>query len=867
METLPLRPRSNVIRRRAGAIALATLFVSAPAPAFQGDCSQPVTTGEAPGAADCLFLLQAAVGARNCEPACLCAPRGTMPAVAADALACLRSVVGEDIVLDCPCGKFFGDLGAPLPTAGEARLASFERGRDVAMLRFEPETGLGPHFNVVSCANCHEKPVLGGGAARYRDFLLVRRILPDNTSSNTGVNGVQPNYTLEPAVRRPTDSVTNLEAARNPIPFFGVGLLAELPESQILANVDEFDENGDGISGCANYDRGFVGRFGRKAQTVSIEGFIRGPLFNHLGITTEPLSNELKALLPVPSAILNDEVSARRGGDAVVDARDRALVLRIVAFLSETLVGEAEAQAAADETPNFDTDGAPDPELSQAELFDLVSFSMLLAAPKPDDPTPRTLAGKARFHEVGCTGCHVPSLDGPRGPVPAYSDLLLHDMGESLADGIVMGFATGSEFRTQPLWGIAAVSPYLHDGRADTLDEAIRWHGGEAQASRDSYVALAPAEQEEILAFLESLGGAMQRSAGLLPPGTPMRAVGEIGGPVSALSPGEEALFLAGRDLFDRDLPLSGGLGPRFNGDSCRACHFDPLIGGSGPDDVNVIRHGTFDNGEFMPPASGTIAPRFSTDGTRPAVDPSANVFEARQTPALFGLGFLESISDDAILANANCEDPDPGAISGCPHFLATGELGRFGWKANVPNLTEFARDALSNETGMTIPEVPGLTFGLTSDDDEVPDPEIGEEDLAALIFFMQQLAPPPGQSSDPGSEAAGRDLFDAAGCVACHVADFVTDQGVVAYTDLLLHAVAPEGKHGIPEGSATAEEFRTPPLWGLSVTGPYMHDGRAFSIEAAILRHDGEAAASRDAYEALSGQEKEMVLAFLASL
>ena len=81
-----------------------------------------------------------------------------------------------------------------------------------------------------------------------------------------------------------------MEANRNPIPFFDVGLLAEVSESEILQRVDEIDADGDGISGRANFDGGFVGRFGRKAQTVSIEGFIRGPLFNHLGITTDPLS-------------------------------------------------------------------------------------------------------------------------------------------------------------------------------------------------------------------------------------------------------------------------------------------------------------------------------------------------------------------------------------------------------------------------------------------------------------------------------------------------------------------------------------------------------------------------------------------------
>ena len=80
--------------------------------------------------------------------------------------------------------------------------------------------------------------------------------------------------------------------------------------------------------------------------------------------------------------------------------------------------------------------------------------------------------------------CHIPRLDSKIGPIRAYSDLLLHDMGSEMDDGITPGFASGSEFRTQPLWGVALHGPYLHDGRANTLQEAIEWHGGEGTASR-----------------------------------------------------------------------------------------------------------------------------------------------------------------------------------------------------------------------------------------------------------------------------------------------------------------------------------------------------------------------------------------------
>lgn len=737
----------------------------------------------------------------------------------------------------------FAPLGEPLPSASNAQLAAFARGREVALHPFRPADGLGPEFNLVSCAGCHEKPVTGGSGPRYRDFLLVRALLPDGSFVDMGVNGVQPHFTLEAGGRRPTDPGTNLEAARNPMPFFGIGLLAEIPEAEILRRVDEDDADGDGVSGRANYDRGFVGRFGRKAQTVSIEGFIRGPLFNHLGVTSNPLPDARKAQLPVPSA--TGENTVRRSGMRAVSS----------------------AQVAAPDEPFFDDDGVPDPELSEDDLFDLISFAMLTAAPLPDAPTPQTEAGEARFHEIGCATCHVPALAGPRGPVPAYTDLLLHDMGEELADGIEMGLATGSEFRTQPLWGVAAAAPYLHDGRADTIDEAIRFHDGEAQGARDAYIDLDRAARADLIAFLESLGGRSQRSPGLLPPDAPVPPPGVLGGPARRLSADETALFERGRALFDLDFGISRGLGPMFNGDSCRACHFQPEIGGAGPADVDVTRHGHLDNGVFTAPEQGTMAHRHSIAGVRPPIDATANVFETRQTPPIFGLGFLDDIPEADILRNADCDRPDPEEVSGCAHRLADGRLGRFGWKADVPSLTEFARDAMFNELGITLPEVAGQTFGATRDFDAAPDPEISADDLAALVFFMRELAPPARRTRDAAAEAAGEVLFDEVGCTSCHVTDFVAPGGIVAYTDLLLHQLFADGTPGIASGAAGPLEFRTAPLWGLSRTAPYMHDGRSFTIEAAILRHDAEAARARRAYEDLHAEDKAKLLAFLNSL
>ena len=106
---------------------------------------------------------------------------------------------------------------------------------------------------------------------------------------------------------------------------------------------------------------------------------------------------------------------------------------------------------------------------------------------------------------LSCADCHVPTLNTPIGAIHPYTDLLIHDMGEELADGVVMGDASGSEFRTQPLWGLCEHFPFLHDGRADSVEQAILLHGGEAQAARDNYEALSDTDHRALHRFLESL--------------------------------------------------------------------------------------------------------------------------------------------------------------------------------------------------------------------------------------------------------------------------------------------------------------------------------------------------------------------------
>ncbi|MFQ5413279.1 MAG: di-heme oxidoredictase family protein [Phycisphaerae bacterium] len=737
-----------------------------------------------------------------------------------------------------------------MPSATAAQLATFERGKAVFLRRFDRADGLGPGFNVTFCGACHERPTVGGSAGLYRNFVLSGTSTADGAFIAGSFGGVVRAFNYDEdfdAFRPVIPGDENVFAQRNAIPFFGVGLLAELSDEEILSRADPDDADGDGISGRVNRDSGFVGRFGRKAQTVSIEGFIRGPLQNHLGITTDPLSDAQRAMLPVDSS--GAGLQGANGGK-------RRPVL----------------QAAAPEGPTSDDDGVPDPELSGEDLFDLVSFAMLLAAPMPEPPTAQTQRGRDRFDDIGCAACHTPMLNGPRGGIPVYSDLLLHDMGDALADGIVQSLATGSEFRTQPLWGLSAVGPYLHDGRAETVDAAILAHGGEARASREAYAALTTSEQADVVAFMLSLGGRDQFSTGLLPPDAPIPPVGAYGGPRRELTSEEAARFLRGRELFDRDFGHETGVGgPRFNGDSCRACHFEPVLGGAGPRGVNVMRHGTVSaDGAFTAPAVGTILHKQTTDLGQPVVpQDGVTVFEHRQTPHTFGLGLIDAIDDATILAGADPDDADGDGISGRASVVADGRVGRFGWKAQVPSIAEFVRDGMAAELGITVEAQPDLTFGAIQDDDDVADPELSAADAEDLVFFIAMLAPPPRQTAAAGGDVAlGEVVFEQVGCAKCHIPKLTSTVGPVPlFSDMLLHDILPAGAVGIEDTSAGMTEFRTAPLWGLSQTAPYWHTGEADTIDGAIQLHDGEAAAIRDAYLALDEPSREALLAFLGTL
>jgi len=337
----------------------------------------------------------------------------------------------------------------------------------------------------------------------------------------------------------------------------------------------------------------------------------------------------------------------------------------------------------------------------------------------------------------------------------------------------------------------------------------------------------------------------------------------------------EDALFEAGLALFDKDFHVADGLGaPDMNGDSCRACHRDPSIGGAGGLELNVSRFGGESGGSFvnLPGGQGLSKLRPPQVPGREEYDPTtASVFEQRQTPTLFGAGLIDGIPEPAILAGEDPFDLDGNGVFGTARMVDVGagvlEVGRFGWKAQAPRLMDFLNDAMGNEMGITCPD-DGRGFALLVDGDGVPDPELSAEEGAALLHFLSNLPAPQRTGSHEPSVLRGEEMFASVGCALCHVPSLPGATGPVPlYSDLLLHDVMPAGFRGMAEPGAGVGVYRTPPLWGVGSTAPYLHDGRAATLAEAVLAHDGEAAGVVARYQALPVSDRRALVAFLQDL
>ncbi|WP_240359692.1 di-heme oxidoredictase family protein [Pyxidicoccus trucidator] len=382
----------------------------------------------------------------------------------------------------------------------------------------QPERdGLGPLFHSVSCLACH----LGNGRGRppeegeVADTLLVRLSVPGTDA--LGEPKPEPTYgdQLQPrggggvsaegqvrvlwtevpgtfedgepySLQSPSLVLTELSygplapdtrtSARVAQPMVGLGLLAAMGEETLLEWADPEDANGDGVSGRPNrvwshrQGREVLGRFGWKANQPDLEQQNAAALLGDLGLTTTLFTQE------------------------------------------NCMAGQTACRAA----PHGGT-----PEVSQRQLESLDFYSHTVAVPTREGvDAPQVLQGKAVFHRVGCARCHRPSittgtlegypeLSGQR--IWPYSDLLLHDLGEALADGREDFLASGREWRTPPLWGLGRAetvsghSRLLHDGRARTPLEAVLWHGGEAASAREAVRKLSRQERDALSAFLGSL--------------------------------------------------------------------------------------------------------------------------------------------------------------------------------------------------------------------------------------------------------------------------------------------------------------------------------------------------------------------------
>lgn len=382
-----------------------------------------------------------------------------------------------------------------------------------------------------------------------------------------------------------------------------------------------------------------------------------------------------------------------------------------------------------------------------------------------------------------------------------------------------------------------------------------------------------------------------QQPPGQQPPGQrpPNNGANGFGEPLAGLTADQLAAFRAGRADFQEVETPADGLGPIFNRESCAACHSGPAVGGASR--ITVTRFGRNNNGVFdaLVALGGSLLQDRSIDRQIiERIPAQANVVARRQTTPLFGLGLIEAIPDATILRGVRAT-PVNGVRgkASMVNDVATGRtmVGRFGWKGQHATLLSFAGDAYLNEMGITNRLFPtenapnGNTAALqrldrVADPEDEVDEDTGKAGVDLLTDYMRFLAPPPVLPQN-ASTVFGAKIFMDVGCTACHTPFMTTgnsniaalnNKTVMLYSDLLLHDMGRLGD-GIVQGNAGAREIKTPPLWGLRASGPYLHDGRANTVLEAITAHDGEAATSRTLFMTLSPDQQALLIQFLNSI
>jgi CxxC motif-containing protein (DUF1111 family) len=286
----------------------------------------------------------------------------------------------------------------------------------------------------------------------------------------------------------------------------------------------------------------------------------------------------------------------------------------------------------------------------------------------------------------------------------------------------------------------------------------------------------------------------------------------------------------------------------------------------------------------------GLLAPTYSIGS--PAYGPIADgvMISPRVAPAVFGVGLLQAVSEQTVLAAADPDDANGDGISGRPNRApdesGTMVLGRFGWKANVATVNQQNTNAFHGDIGITSTLRPDQE--CTSAETDCRDaptggsPEIDDQKVQRVEFYTRTLAVPARRNVSEPAAVQGEALFKSIGCSSCHTPEMQTgdtdiaalaDQTIRPYTDLLLHDMGPGLADNRPDGDATGTEWRTAPLWGIglveTVNGHtrFMHDGRARDLTEAVLWHGGEAAGAQDRFRQLSAAERAALVTFLESL
>jgi CxxC motif-containing protein (DUF1111 family) len=377
--------------------------------------------------------------------------------------------------------------------------------------------------------------------------------------------------------------------------------------------------------------------------------------------------------------------------------------------------------------------------------------------------------------------------------------------------------------------------------------------------------------------------------------------------------------------------PIHPGLGPVYNSVSCASCHIadgrgkppvanEPLLsmlfrisipgtdlyGGPNPvpgfggqlqqksivnkspeADVNisyteVVR-------QFDDHASYQMRyPSYTIKNSYIAV-PSGMMMSPRVAPPVFGLGLLEAIADETILANADEGDINDDGISGKPNYVwdvlnNKMSLGRFGWKCGQPSLLQQSAGAYNEDMGIT-----NFIFkqesssGQPQYDDLDDESEVSDSLLYAVAFYVKSLAVPARRNTEDAIVIKGKQLFIQSKCASCHIPMMktavnvtfpeISNQTIFPYTDLLLHDMGNDLADNRPDYSANGNEWRTPPLWGIGLTknvnghNNFLHDGRARTLMEAIMWHGGEAEQSRDAVKQMNAADRNALIRFLESL